>query len=225
MDTKRSQLMLSSGRTITVECRMPDGYAPGDAAACIAHGAANTMDHPVVRLAAETLTNAGILTVRFNFPYAEEGGRSPDDRETLLDAYLRVVRSLNEDPAIAPSKLLLGGKSLGGIIAARVAQSEDACDGVFLLGYPLHPPGKPEMCRTDLLRDIDSPVLIVSGTNDEFCDRDLLEATLTELQKPNITMQWIEDANHSFEVDAARQQPAYDELARILSDWAASRIS
>lgn len=106
---------------------------------------------------------------RMDFPYRRAGRRAPDRAPILLDA----MRAELEDFRIATglrdtSRIVLGGRSMGGRMASMIAASGTACRGLVLLSYPLHPPGKPEKLRVDHFADIVVPTLFVSGERDPF---------------------------------------------------------
>ena len=159
----------------------------------LAHGAGAPMDSAFMDIICAGLADAGIRTVRFEFPYmakrrADGKKRGPDQQKVLLAAWHAVIASFD------PSRLVIGGKSLGGRMASMVAE-ETAVAGVVCLGYPFHPPGKPERTRIDHLKDLTRPALIVQGTRDPF-------GGPTEVGSyplpSNIEMRWMEDGEHSF---------------------------
>src|SRR5437773_1130631 len=92
----------------------------------------------------EGLAARGYVTVKFNFPYKERAGRAPDPAATLEACYRHVLEAVRADPKTAAARIVIGGKSLGGRMATHVAAKGAPVDGLLLLGYPLHPPGKME---------------------------------------------------------------------------------
>jgi hypothetical protein len=100
---------------------------------------------------------------------------------------------------LQPKRLIVGGRSMGGRAASVAAAEGLACDRLLLLAYPLHPPGRPEKLRVAHLAAIRQPVLCINGTRDTFCERALMERTLSTLGA-NWTMHWLEDADHGFHV-------------------------
>ena len=118
-------------------------------------------------------------------------------------------------------KLIIGGKSLGGRIASQLAAQGEAIDGVLLLGYPLHPPGKPEKLRAEHLPRITVPMLFFAGTRDPLCTLALLRQTLKKLVVP-VTVHVIAEGDHSFGVPkrAGRtQENVYEEIITASSTW------
>src|SRR4030095_8136656 len=108
-------------------------------------------------------------------------------------------RSVREDAKVAPKRLVLGGKSMGGRIASMIAADGEGGAGLVLLGYPLHPAGQPAKLRVDHLARIRVPMLFVQGTRDPLGEIALLEDTLAGLAAP-VTLHRIEEGDHSFAV-------------------------
>ena len=164
----------------------------------LAHGAGQGMDSPFMAQMADTLSRAGMRVIRFEFPYMAEirrtGKRTPPNREAvLLERWNRVI-----DRELAAGtdarRLLIGGKSLGGRMASLIADERGAA-GLVCLGYPFHPPGKPDRLRTEHLRVLRTPTLICQGTRDPFGKRDEVAGYALA---PSIRLAWIEDGDHSF---------------------------
>ena len=159
----------------------------------LAHGAGAPMDSAFMETICAGLALAGLQTVRFEFPYmakrrVDGKKRGPDQQKVLLAAWRTVIAGFD------PGDLIIGGKSLGGRIASMVAE-ESAVAGVVCLGYPFHPPGKPERTRVEHLHDLTRPVLILQGTRDPFGGPTEVESYPLP---GNIVVQWMEDGEHSF---------------------------
>ncbi|WP_417465953.1 alpha/beta fold hydrolase [Kordiimonas sp.] len=159
-----------------------------------AHGAGAGMDSPFMNFFAAGLAARGFRVVRFEFPYMAarrvDGKKRPPDRAPKLMEALRAAIS----QAPSTRKLIIGGKSMGGRIASMLAAEEAGlCDGLLCLGYPFHPPGKPEKLRTDHLADIAAPTLIIQGERDPFGGRALGDGL--DLPK-NFQLHWAPDGNH-----------------------------
>lgn len=169
-----------------------DGPAEGPRLA-LAHGAGAAMDSPFLKDLAAALGKQGIRVARFEFPYMRarrEGRRPPPDREpVLLDTWRAAIAELG-----GAERLVIGGKSMGGRMASRIAD-ETGVRGLVCLGYPFHPPGQPEKTRTAHLADLRTPTLIVQGTRDPLGTRE--EAEGYDLS-PQIRLVWLEDGDHSF---------------------------
>ena len=157
----------------------------------LAHGAGAPMDSEFMDYIADGLAAQGLRVARFEFPYMvkrrEDGKRRPPDRApVLLETYLNVAAELG------PGNLIVGGKSMGGRIASMIADEAGAA-GLVCLGYPFHPPGKPEKLRTEHLADLKTPALILQGERDPFGKRD--EVGGYTLSK-SIDVDFLPDGDH-----------------------------
>lgn len=171
-----------------------DGEA-GIATILLAHGAGAPMDSASMNAATKALAAAGLAVARFEFPYMaarREGQRKPPPKaETLTGEYRAAVAALG-----ARGPLLIGGKSMGGRVASMVADELHAAGkiaGLVCLGYPFHPPAKPQQLRTAHLETLKVPALVVQGTRDEFGTRE--EVSGYKLS-PAIELLWLEDGDH-----------------------------
>jgi hypothetical protein len=165
----------------------------------LSHGASRDMDDPVIEFLHRELTDRQYLTLRFNYPFAEARKRRPDSMRVLRRTLRAAVAILASDPTAAPAHVFLGGKGLGGQIAADLAGSRVRVDGVFFLGYPLHASGKPEAVQAEQLYRLISPMLFIQGTRDRTCDIDVLRQTLTRVGAPT-TLQVCREADQHFKV-------------------------
>jgi uncharacterized protein len=170
---------------------------PEDAFATIllAHGAGAPMDSPAMNAIADALAGVGFRVARFEFSYMaarRQGLRKPPPKAELLqDEYLRAVDQLG-----ATGPLVIGGKSMGGRVASMVADAlfdDDRIAGLLCLGYPFHPPAKPQQLRTAHLAGLKAPTLIVQGTRDPFGTKS--EVATYELSG-QIEILWLEDGDH-----------------------------
>lgn len=162
-----------------------------------AHGAGGSMNDRGVVHTANALRERGIGVVRFNFLYKEKKSGRPDPMPRLKDCFSAVVARAREE--LAPKVLIIGGRSMGGRAASMMAAEAFECDGLLLLAYPLHPPGRPEQLRDAHLPAIEVPVICFSGTRDPFCTPSLMEDVLKRV-KTDWEMHWVEGADHSFHV-------------------------
>jgi hypothetical protein len=178
----------------------------------LAHGAGSHMDHPAQTALARALRGVGLATVRFDFLYRAEGRGAPDRMPKLLDCWRAVIERARSE--LAPARLLIGGRSLGGRAASMLAAEGCACDGLLLFAYPLHPPRKPHGLRSEHLARIEAPVLCVNGTRDALCERRLMEQVVEGLGA-RFTMHWIEDADHGFHVPRRTGRTDEDVLAEV----------
>lgn len=168
----------------------------------LAHGAGAPMDNPFMNAFGEGLAARGIRCVRFEFPYMAErrlsGAKKPPNRmPMLLDTWREVIDAVCG--ADGRARAVIGGKSMGGRVASMIAgvlEGEAApVAGVACLGYPFHPPGRPDKMRVDHLMDLKTPALILQGTRDPFGTRE--EVPTFGLPK-RITVEWLEDGDHGF---------------------------
>ena len=165
----------------------------------LAHGAHRDMNEPSVEHLHRELTERRYLTLRFNFPFAEAKKRRVDTPGVLRRALRAAIGALARDPTAAPAHLFLGGKGLGAQTAAEIAGARLRIDGVFFMGYPLHPNDKPEEVAAEQLYRIISPMLFVQGTRDKSCDLDTLRQALTRVGAPT-TLQVLQEADAQFKV-------------------------
>jgi uncharacterized protein len=185
----------------------------------LAHGAGAGMDGDFLRTVARDLAARGRCVVRFNFPYAENGRKSPDRQPVLEATWSAVLDHLASEGEQRP--LVLGGKSMGGRIAVSVVAGCARCDGLLFLGYPLHPPGRPDRLRVEHLGRVSVPMLFIAGTRDPLCSLDLLEQTVDRLgDQAGIAR--IQDGDHSFRVrrsSGRSTEEAWREVADAANAW------
>jgi predicted alpha/beta-hydrolase family hydrolase len=190
-----------------------DGPADARLTVVLAHGAGAPMDSPFMDAIARGLGAAGWRVARFEFPYMQrrraEGTRRPPDRgPALVDAWHAAIRALG-----GPDRLVVGGKSMGGRIASIVAD-EAGVAGLVCLGYPFHPPGKPEKTRTEHLAALKTPTLILQGERDTF-------GTAAEISayalSSAIRVAFLPDGDHSFKPRKASGHTAEGNLATTVA--------
>ena len=186
----------------------------------LAHGAGAGQRHPFIAGVARQLANAGVDVWTFNFPYMEQERRAPDRAPVLEDCFRRVIAFAGES-AGAPDALFIGGKSMGGRIATHLAAQEEPMAGVFALGYPLHPPGKPEQLRTAHLGAIRVPVLIVQGERDAFGTPAELRQAIGAM-KARVTLEVVEGGDHSLATRGSPSGQLYEWLATVITEWTQS---
>ncbi|WP_367987032.1 alpha/beta family hydrolase [Vibrio sp. NTOU-M3] len=172
-----------------------------------AHGAGAGMEHAFMEQVATGLVNTGIQVIRFNFPYmvkrAEDGKKRPPDRAPkLLEAFQDVIAKYATKPVV------IGGKSMGGRMASLLAQEENVA-AVACLGFPFHPPGKPEKYKAEHLATLEKPCLILQGERDTFGKKE--EFVDFELS-PKVQVHFLPDGDHSFK---PRKRSGYTEAENI----------
>jgi hypothetical protein len=190
----------------------------------LGHGAGAGMDHPFLEGFSRGMEAEGVATVRFNFPYVDRGRRSPDPERVLRETWNAVFASVLARSR--GSSVLAGGKSLGGRIASMCVADGMEARGLVFLGYPLHPPGKPERVRADHLSAVEVPMLFLQGTADPFARPDVLAPVLDGLAD-RATLVRIEGGDHSFrrkgvraddlEVGAGLAEPAAAFVRRVVA--------
>ena len=167
------------------------------AALVVAHGAGAGMDHPFLVGFCRAMGEAGVATLRFNFPYIERGRRSPDSERVLRETWTAAFGDASDRAGKRP--VLAGGKSLGGRIASMCVAEGMPAAGLVFLGYPLHAPGTPDKLRAEHLERIEVPMLFIQGTRDPFARPDLLARVLKRLGD-RATLEPVEGGDHSFRV-------------------------
>jgi predicted alpha/beta-hydrolase family hydrolase len=190
-----------------------DGPEDAPVTLVLAHGAGAPMISPFLNTVSRGVAQGGLRVARFEFPYMHarrQGGRrgAPDRGPVLEEAWLEAIASLG-----GGARLVIGGKSLGGRIASMVADRAGV-RGLVCLGYPFHPPGKPERLRTKHLEDLTTPALIVQGTRDIFGSR--ADVAGYRLSKA-IRVTWIEDGDHSFKPRASSGRTESQNLAEAIA--------
>lgn len=165
----------------------------------LAHGAGAGMRHPFLEVVARRLAEHAIATLRYQFPYMEQRARRPDP-PAVAAATVRAV--VAEAARLAPGlALVAGGKSFGGRMTST-AQAEQPLPGVrglVFLGFPLHPPGRPDDKRAEHLARVQIPMLFLQGTRDQFADLKLLKPVVRRLGE-RATLHLVEGGDHSFHV-------------------------
>jgi hypothetical protein len=194
-----------------------DGPQAATTTIVLGHGAGGPMDGDYMAFFASGLAGDETRVVRFNFPYMERGRKSPDKQSVSETVFHEVAESFQTQ------RLVLGGKSYGGRIASHAVAAGTKADGLVFLGYPLHPPGRPERIRDAHLHDIKCPMLFVEGTRDPFCPLETLERVRESLPAPTSVVV-IEDGDHSLKVrksSGRATKDAWDEAVAAITDWVA----
>ncbi|HEY6119485.1 MAG TPA: alpha/beta fold hydrolase [Pyrinomonadaceae bacterium] len=195
----------------------------------LGHGAGGNQLSGFMRLFGDGLASRGLDTMTFNFVYSEKGRGAPDPKSKLEACYLAAIEAALSHQKLKKNRLVIGGKSMGGRIASQVAANEAIADssishslsGLVFLGYPLHPPGKPEQLRDQHLKDIHAPMLVIQGTRDPFGTSDELRAVIKRLRLA-ATLQPIEEGDHSFKVPkrVGTQDEVYGKILDRIAMWA-----
>jgi len=191
--------------TVTAAYARPDNPS---ATIVVAHGAGAGMEHPFLTGLTAALNGLGVATLRFNFPYREAGRKFPDRPPVAIAAWRAAMAAAAEQAAKHQDTgpLWAAGKSFGGRMASMaVADGMDAA-GLIYLGYPLHPPGKPEKLRDEHLYGLATPMLFLQGSRDTFATPEILADVVSRIG-PHAVLQWVDGGDHSFAV-AGNKRPA-----------------
>jgi predicted alpha/beta-hydrolase family hydrolase len=181
-----------------------------------AHGAGAGQNSDFMQLIVEALAKQNVNVIRFNFIYMqlahELGKRRPPDRADKLLAHFNSV--LSEIDSLYP--VFIGGKSMGGRMASMLLEESDAL-GCICMGYPFHPPSKPEKLRTEHLLSINKPILILQGERDTFGKRDEIE---TYKLSERVQVNYLPDGDHSFKPRKASGYSLEDNINQVIEHTA-----
>ncbi|MBX3203703.1 MAG: dienelactone hydrolase family protein [Labilithrix sp.] len=197
----------------------------GQATLVLAHGAGAPRTHPFMTSMAARIAKKGVDVVTFNFLYAEAGRKMPDRVELLEATWRAAVATVRARGGLPKERLFIGGKSMGGRIATHIAAANEGLvlAGVVLLGYPLHPIGKPEVVRDEILR-VRVPMLVVQGSRDDL-------GTAADMQEllagtPRARVHTVEGGDHSLALPkregAERQERELDAAAAAIAAFVAA---
>ena len=169
-----------------------NGPVDADITFLLAHGAGAGMDSPFLESIATLVAEQGIRVIRFEFPYMQEARkqgkkRPPNSMIILREAFIKEIAQIS-------TKVVIGGKSMGGRVASMICEESEAI-ACIALGYPFHPPGRLDSLRVSHLLEIQKPMLIVQGTRDPFGTK---EEGLEKYMAQNTRLHWLEDGEHSF---------------------------
>ena len=177
----------------------------------VAHGAGTGMEHPFMTGFTRALNDDGFATLRFNFPYREAGRKFPDRPPVAIATWRAVMDAAAARAAEAgrPNEpIWASGKSFGGRMASMAVAEGMPAAGLVFLGYPLHAPGKPEKPRDEHLPGITVPMLFLQGRNDPFAKPNEQLDEVVARVGPDAVIEWIAEANHTFEVKGAKRPAA-----------------
>jgi predicted alpha/beta-hydrolase family hydrolase len=211
---------MAAGTMLECECRGPKRGA--DRAVLLAHGAGSDMRAAALVTVADALAAVKVPSLTFNFPYRSAGRRAPDRAPVLEAATREAARELAARAKLPPERLVLGGRSMGGRMCSQVVAAADdplPALGLVLLGYPLHPPGRPQQLRVEHFDRVHVPALFVSGTRDAFGTPDELQHHGRSIPGP-VTYHWLDTADHGFKPLKASGRTA----SQVLDDVAATVV-
>jgi len=196
--------------------------SPIQATLILAHGAGAPRTHPFMVDMATRLAKKGLDVVTFNFLYAEEERRMPDRIELLEATWRAAIATVRARGGLRPERLFIGGKSMGGRIATHIAAANEGLviAGVVLLGYPLHPLGKPRLVRKEIL-EVSLPMIVVQGTRDQLGTAAEVKRLLARRERTQTRLHVVEGGDHSLVIP---KKEGREEQERVL-DEAASAIA
>jgi hypothetical protein len=224
-------------RGVSVTAARYDGGPSALATLVLAHGAGAGQTSDFMVTFARGLAARGLHVVTFNFPFTERGKKLPDPQPVLEACYRAVLAHVAADPETGDLPLFIGGKSLGGRMASHVASARDVNDesagawwdrlcGLVLLGYPLHPPGKPQQVRVSHLPHIVHPMLVVQGAKDAFGTPAELRLFFDVLPV-RAEIYTVDQGNHSLEVPKRSGRPQTEvngEAQDRIAAWIRARL-
>jgi len=213
MTTKSLSLKISPTiGAVTAEYIIPKGTTK--AIMTLAHGAGAGMDHIFMTTLAASLAEAGIATLRFNFPFAEHKKGRPDTPAVAHQTIAAAITNAHETYPSLP--LFAAGKSFGGRMTSQYlsANPRPEVKGIIFFGFPLHPSGKPSIERAEHLKEVKTKMLFIQGTRDELATWDLITEVCTSLPKAKLVK--IEGANHMFK---AGKVDTMSLITKATQDW------
>ncbi len=163
----------------------------------LAHGAGADVSSEFFTLLDEGLSRYPVTRVYFNFPYRVANKKVPDRLPVLQESWRRAMNWVVQE--IKPAALFAGGKSMGGRVVSTVASEFPFLKGLIFLGYPLHPPGKPDTLRDAHLYALHIPMLFIQGTRDSLAQFELIQQVTRKIGDW-ATMVTVEGGDHSFKI-------------------------
>jgi uncharacterized protein len=209
-------------RTVTAIAYPAAAKDPAGITLILGHGAGAGQNSVFMVGFATELARRGIDAVTFNFLYSEQGRRIPDPNDQLEACWRAVIGVVRDHQKFGRNELAIGGKSMGGRIASQVAAAGvDHLEGLVFLGYPLHPPGRPDRLRARHLSDIRAPMLFVQGSRDAFGAPDELRPIMSQIEAP-ADLYVVEGGDHSFKVtrrSGVNQEMVYRAIQDYIAAW------
>jgi predicted alpha/beta-hydrolase family hydrolase len=220
MSTRSAPLTIPLSAGVTLSGLL-DTPASAEACYVFAHGAGAGMDHPFMAAMASGLAERRVATLRFQFPYMEQGSRRPDPPKVAHAAVRAAVQEAAKRLPNVP--LFAGGKSYGGRMTSQAQAAEPLPNvrGIVFVGFPLHPAGKPSTERANHLADVQVPMLFLQGTRDTLADLDLIRETTAKLGG-RVTLHVVVGADHSFHVltrSGRDDEQVREELLDTMAGW------
>lgn len=203
--------------TLSAELTRPDDAF---ALLVLAHGAGADYRHANMLAISEALARYGVASLRFNFPFMEQGRRRVDGQAISVASLLAALDTAREAAPDLP--VFLGGHSYGGRMASHAAAGKDlSIRGLVFCAFPLHPPQRPGTERAAHLVGVALPMLFLSGTRDALAERDLLEDVVAGLDG-RARVHWLDTADHGYKIlkrSRRSTQDVFDELAEAAAEF------
>ncbi len=218
MHTENYQIKVNEKSSISASAIIPDNH---QAILIIAHGAGHDMHSTFISYLHEEIARAGIMTVKFNFPYKELGRKAPDRPPVLEATWHAVIDAVLNNSGYRPEQIFLSGKSMGGRYASMIAAQRPGLGGLIVYGYPLHAPGKLDKLRSEHLSLITCPMLFFQGTRDSLCKINIFKPIVAKLTAPT-ELHIIEGGDHSFKVLKKLERTeseVWQEITEKSSEW------
>ena len=213
---------ISPARSVTALVYAAAQHGRAGITLILGHGAGAGQTSKFMVDFAHVLAALGIDIVTFNFLYIEQGRRLPDPTARLEECYRAVMESVRNREESGDNRLAIGGKSMGGRIASQVAaRGVGELLGLVFLGYPLHPPGRPDRLRAKHLSEIKAPMLFIQGSRDAFGTPDELRPIVNQLGPP-AELYVVEGGDHSFKVakkSGIKQEDVYRQAQDFIASW------
>ena len=228
MDAEKLTIPINESDSVTGYLYAAAKKSPAGVTLILGHGAGANQLSGFMRLFANGLAERGIDVLTFNFLYMEQGRKVPDVNAKLEACYDAVIAAAGKHKKLKGNRLAVGGKSMGGRIGSQVAggvENSDAITALVLIGYPLHPPGRPEKMRDAHLKDIHAPVLFVQGSRDAFGSADELKQAI-KTSKLRATLYLVEGGDHSLKVPKSAGIPQgqiYENAMDKIANWLTSQ--
>jgi predicted alpha/beta-hydrolase family hydrolase len=224
MDPEKLAIAINEGDSVSALLYSAPKKLRSGSTLILGHGAGANQLSGFMRLFANGLAERGVDIVTFNFLYMEQGRHVPDPKPKLEACYRAVIEAASRHKKLKGNRLAIGGKSMGGRIASQVAAQPDSAveiDGLVFLGYPLHPPGRPDKLRDSHLPEIKAPMLFVQGSRDTFGTPDELRAVFKK-HHLSPTLHVIEGGDHSLKIPKSLgipQEEVYRSVWDTISAW------
>ena len=224
-----SELRIPLEAGATTALAYPADSSSFGATLILGHGAGGGQRSTFMVDFARAISALGVDVVTFNFPYMEQRRRIPDRAPVLEACYRSVIASVHAQLGAPKRALFIGGKSMGGRIATQVAAADLTLPiaGLVLLGYPLHPPGRPTERRDKHLPAVGRPMLFVQGSRDAFGTPAELAPIIGTIG-PSASIHVVAGGDHSLKLarkDPAAQAAVYDDVLRTMVEWVRTTMS